>query len=451
MVKLLLGHKGSGKTKSMIDMANDTVAKADGHIIFLNKNHRYTYDNTEIVPVEDVSSFSFFVRKRQGSLVFKAQAKVVFKVMDFNGNVTDYEWVGETKSYTNGGSSFNKFTVDLAILLADAEGYLVGFAIYPFGVMDVDSMSVADAALLAAKNTSARFIQNQASMGWYPDDYVIDIPTYPQLEGIKGGFGKLSGLEDGRTYQYATLTVNAAGTGLETGIWTELTADTKVAGLVTVREVTRDGGFTIPTDIIYVYGDADSRQELGAVNASSGKVNAAAATNTFKLGYWTGNSASTHSSFKTYEISTLGAGWITSTAAAAVGTADAALAADPENAELQAAALAKRQALCDAVTNNWLYYGYEPDEIISIKELDSFSFTSHTRQGISYSKAYASEIAVVVALPDGTVSEHRILTAELKDGNGTANIRTVSFKDASAWTPALPEKGWVVGLKVNQW
>ena len=56
MVKLLLGHKGSGKTKQMIDLANDAVAKADGHIIFLNKNHRYTYElnhDLRVISTED--------------------------------------------------------------------------------------------------------------------------------------------------------------------------------------------------------------------------------------------------------------------------------------------------------------------------------------------------------------------------------------------------------------
>lgn len=44
MVKLLVGHKGSGKTKQMIDIANDTVENAKGSIIFINKNQRLMYD-----------------------------------------------------------------------------------------------------------------------------------------------------------------------------------------------------------------------------------------------------------------------------------------------------------------------------------------------------------------------------------------------------------------------
>ena len=44
MVKLLVGRKGSGKTKTMIQMANDRVEKSDGSVVFINKNHRLMYD-----------------------------------------------------------------------------------------------------------------------------------------------------------------------------------------------------------------------------------------------------------------------------------------------------------------------------------------------------------------------------------------------------------------------
>ena len=44
MVKLLVGHKGSGKTKQMIDLANDLVENSKGSTIFINKNQRLMYD-----------------------------------------------------------------------------------------------------------------------------------------------------------------------------------------------------------------------------------------------------------------------------------------------------------------------------------------------------------------------------------------------------------------------
>lgn len=44
MVKLLIGKKGAGKTKSMIDMANEKSEQSNGSVIFINKNQRLMYD-----------------------------------------------------------------------------------------------------------------------------------------------------------------------------------------------------------------------------------------------------------------------------------------------------------------------------------------------------------------------------------------------------------------------
>ena len=44
MVKLLVGHKGSGKTKMMVDMANSSLDKLNGSVVFINKNRRLMYD-----------------------------------------------------------------------------------------------------------------------------------------------------------------------------------------------------------------------------------------------------------------------------------------------------------------------------------------------------------------------------------------------------------------------
>ena len=56
MVKLLIGHKGTGKTKQMVDMANEQCEHSDGSIIFINKNARLMYDlkyRIRVVCMED--------------------------------------------------------------------------------------------------------------------------------------------------------------------------------------------------------------------------------------------------------------------------------------------------------------------------------------------------------------------------------------------------------------
>ena len=57
MVKLLVGHKGSGKTKQMIELANETVEKAQGSVIFINKNQRLMYDLKYRIRVVDMDDY----------------------------------------------------------------------------------------------------------------------------------------------------------------------------------------------------------------------------------------------------------------------------------------------------------------------------------------------------------------------------------------------------------
>ena len=56
MVKLLIGHKGSGKTGQMIQLANDSVETRNGSIIFINKNQRLMYElkhSIRVICMED--------------------------------------------------------------------------------------------------------------------------------------------------------------------------------------------------------------------------------------------------------------------------------------------------------------------------------------------------------------------------------------------------------------
>ena len=56
MVKLFVGHKGSGKTKKMIELANSSLETINGSIVFINKNQRLMYDlkyKIRVVCMED--------------------------------------------------------------------------------------------------------------------------------------------------------------------------------------------------------------------------------------------------------------------------------------------------------------------------------------------------------------------------------------------------------------
>ncbi len=57
MIKLIIGDKGSGKTKRMIDMINDAVANTNGHIVCVEKNMKLTYTISHAVRLIDVDDY----------------------------------------------------------------------------------------------------------------------------------------------------------------------------------------------------------------------------------------------------------------------------------------------------------------------------------------------------------------------------------------------------------
>jgi chromosomal replication initiation ATPase DnaA len=57
MIKVIYGEKGTGKTKMMIDAANETVKLAKGHMIYITDSKRGMYDLEREVRFIDVSEY----------------------------------------------------------------------------------------------------------------------------------------------------------------------------------------------------------------------------------------------------------------------------------------------------------------------------------------------------------------------------------------------------------
>ena len=57
MIKVIYGAKGTGKTKMMIDLANEQVKEAKGHLIFITDSKRGMYDLEREVRFIDVSEY----------------------------------------------------------------------------------------------------------------------------------------------------------------------------------------------------------------------------------------------------------------------------------------------------------------------------------------------------------------------------------------------------------
>ncbi|MBQ9728546.1 MAG: hypothetical protein IJV85_03010 [Clostridia bacterium] len=57
MIKIIYGAKGTGKTKMIIQAANEAVEAAKGHLIFITDNKRCMYDLEREVRFIDVSDY----------------------------------------------------------------------------------------------------------------------------------------------------------------------------------------------------------------------------------------------------------------------------------------------------------------------------------------------------------------------------------------------------------
>ena len=58
MIKIICGPKGSGKTKRAIETANEAVATAKGHLVFITDTKRYMYDLKREVRFIDVTDYA---------------------------------------------------------------------------------------------------------------------------------------------------------------------------------------------------------------------------------------------------------------------------------------------------------------------------------------------------------------------------------------------------------
>ena len=57
MVELIVGKKGKGKTKVLLDKVNGAVKEANGSIVYLDKSTKHMYELNNKVRLIDVSGF----------------------------------------------------------------------------------------------------------------------------------------------------------------------------------------------------------------------------------------------------------------------------------------------------------------------------------------------------------------------------------------------------------
>lgn len=58
MVTLIIGKKGSGKTKKLINLANEAVSASNGNVVVIEKGAKLTYDVTHKARLIDTEQYS---------------------------------------------------------------------------------------------------------------------------------------------------------------------------------------------------------------------------------------------------------------------------------------------------------------------------------------------------------------------------------------------------------
>ncbi len=57
MIQLILGEKGNGKTKLLLDKVNSEVKSAHGNVVYLDKNTKHMYELNNKIRLINVSDF----------------------------------------------------------------------------------------------------------------------------------------------------------------------------------------------------------------------------------------------------------------------------------------------------------------------------------------------------------------------------------------------------------
>ncbi len=110
MVKLIVGNKGSGKTKTLIEMTNAAVEKSTGNVVCLEKGSKLTYDISHQARLVDTDDY-----KLEG---FDSLYGFICGLLAGNYDIT-HIFVDATLKI--GGRDYGKFT-DMINKLADIKG-----------------------------------------------------------------------------------------------------------------------------------------------------------------------------------------------------------------------------------------------------------------------------------------------------------------------------------------
>ena len=106
MIKLLVGKKGTGKTKVLLEKVNECAASANGNVVFIsNDTGKNMYDIKSSVRMADTSEFD--INTWDEFIGF------IFGIVSGNFDITDIFVDGTLKIVANDLGGFEKFLQEL--------------------------------------------------------------------------------------------------------------------------------------------------------------------------------------------------------------------------------------------------------------------------------------------------------------------------------------------------
>jgi len=113
MVTLIIGKKGSGKTKKLIQLANEAVAKSQGNVVVIEKGAKLTYDVTHKARLIDTDVY--------GISGYKMLLGFISGICAGNYDVTDIFVDSTFKICAEGVDGIDEFIEKLDALSTEAE------------------------------------------------------------------------------------------------------------------------------------------------------------------------------------------------------------------------------------------------------------------------------------------------------------------------------------------
>ncbi|MBE6827460.1 MAG: hypothetical protein E7514_02450 [Ruminococcaceae bacterium] len=121
MISLIIGHKGSGKTKRLVDEVNAAMASSNGSVVCVEKETKLTYDvssRVRLVATDDyaVSGFDAFYGFLSGICAGDYDITDIFVDATFRIGTRDYEQLADFLAKVNelGEKSSTHFTFTIS-------------------------------------------------------------------------------------------------------------------------------------------------------------------------------------------------------------------------------------------------------------------------------------------------------------------------------------------------